>query len=391
MANICKCTKNGKTYYRMRIPKGWETNKDGKVVQKQTEFTGTTRKEVEQKYKDYIKMEELNLESPKQSFGIMADEWIYNFLIHDDSLKQSTIALYIGSWNKYVKPSDLYPMPLDKITPKVIQKFYYKLKKNDCPISAIKSINKTMNRFYGYLVMNRYVPSNFINQLSIPKESKEEEKKITTWSDGELSSILKGFEKAQNGFRLRFLLVMATYTGLRISELLGLKYDDIKRTPDGYEVSVRRQVQRIVHYYEDGSKETIIEADTLKSPSSYRTIPLNPIIIHEYNLHKKWHLEEQMRTGYRTDFIFTTDSGKLIDKRNAEISVKRYYKIIGVEPKGFHTYRHTFGTNLYKRGVPMKTASDLLGHSDISITAKYYIGTDKEEKRKAIELLSNIV
>jgi integrase len=56
-----------------------------------------------------------------------------------------------------------------------------------------------------------------------------------------------------------------------------------------------------------------------------------------------------------------------------------------------HTYRHTFGTNLYRKGVPLKTASDLLGHSDISTTAKYYIGTRDEEKRKAIEMLSDLL
>ena len=391
MANTTKITKNGKTYYRIKITIGYTKNSKGNVVQEQKEFLGKTKKEAEQKYKDYLAKENLNIDSSTQHFGIMADNWIYDFLIHDSSLKQSTISLYIGCWNRYVKPSEIYPLALDKISARRIQKLYNDLFAKGCPISAIQTINKMMNRFYDYLVLNRFIPGNFINSLSIPKEVKEEEKTITTWSDEELSAILNGFEKAQNSFRLRFLLVLATYTGMRISELLGLKYEDIKKTPSGYEISVRRQVQRITHYYEDGTKKTIIEADTLKSPSSYRTIPLNPKVIPEYHLHKKWHLEEQMLNGYRTDFLFTTDTGLLIDKRNAEISVKRYYKKIGIEPKGFHTYRHTFGTNLYKKGVPMKTASDLLGHSDISITAKYYIGSGSEEKWKAIEVLSNIV
>ena len=391
MPNITTCTRNGIDYYRIRETIGYCTNESGKVVQKQKEFLGKTKKEVQKKYNDYIKCEGLHLEGTKQYFGIMADKWMYNFLVNDSSLKNSSIDLYISTWNKYIKPSTIYSLPLDKITPGRIQELYNKLYKDGCPISAIKTINKILGRFYVYLVQNSFVPFNFTDSLTIPKEKKIKEKEITTWTDQELSAILKGFDKAQNGFRLRFLLVMATYTGMRISELLGLKYEDIKKTPDGYIVNVRRQVQEVAYYDSEGKKRTSLEEDTLKSSSSYRTIPLNPIVVHELSIHKLWHLKEQMIQNYRTDYIFTTENGEFIYRRSAKQSCDRYYKRIGVEPKGFHTYRHTFGTNLYKNGVPMKTASDLLGHSDISITAKYYIGTGEEEKRKAIEVLSNII
>lgn len=391
MANITTCVKNGIEYYRITTTIGYVTNKNGKVVQKKKEFLGKTKKEVEQKYKDYLKKDSLNLDNSKQYFGLLADRWIYNFLIQDSTLQDSTIGLYVGTWNKYVKPSELYHMSLEKISAGRIQVFYNDLFKRGCPSSAIKSINKMMSRFYKYLVQNGFAPFDFTNTLSIPKEKKEGEKEIRIWTDEEISKIMKGFGSAQNGFRLRFLIVLAFYTGMRISELLGLKYEDIKKTANGYTISVCRQVRVVPHYSTNGTMIQELEATTLKSQSSYRTIPLNASAISEFKNHKKWHLEEQLRNGYRTDYVFTTDSGGLIDRRNAEHSCKRYYKRIGVEPKGFHTYRHTFGTNLYKKGVPMKTASDLLGHSDISVTAKYYINTPEEEKIKAIEMLSAIV
>ena len=391
MPNIKEVTINGKKRYRMTITLGYEPGKNGLKVQKRKDFYGKTKKEVEKKYQEFQKKQNLNLDDSTQYFGIMADRWIYNFLIQDTSLKETTIGLYVETWNKYVKPSELYHQSINRISAGVIQNFYNKLFKDGCPSSAIKTINKVMSRYYNYLVQNAFAPYNFTNTLSIPTKKKEGEMEITTWTDIELDSILHGFDKAQDGFRLRFLIVMATYTGMRISELLGLKYEDIKRTESGYIVKVCRQVQNVPHFETDGTKTRSLESASLKSASSYRSIPLNSIVVSEFKIHRAWHKEEQMKRVYRTDYIFTTNTGGLLDKKNADTSCQRYYKTIGVEPKGFHTYRHTFGTNLYKKGVPLITASNLLGHSDISVTAKYYIDTPEDAKRNAIELLANIV
>ena len=52
-----------------------------------------------------------------------------------------------------------------------------------------------------------------------------------------------------------------------------------------------------------------------------------------------------------------------------------------------HTLRHTFSTNLFKNGVDIKVISELLGHSDISITYNIYTHVIKEQKKKAVEVL----
>lgn len=44
---------------------------------------------------------------------------------------------------------------------------------------------------------------------------------------------------------------------------------------------------------------------------------------------------------YRTDYVFTTNTGKLYDDKNVSVALNRYYKRIGVECKPPHTYRHT--------------------------------------------------
>ena len=65
--------------------------------------------------------------------------------------------------------------------------------------------------------------------------------------------------------------------------------------------------------------------------------------------------------------------------------MSRLYKRIGVEPHKFHAFRHTFGTNLSRASVPIEETSKLMGHSDISITAKYYVYVNAERRRAAVD------
>lgn len=387
MANKTNTSINGKNYFRIQKVVGHKLNKNGFEIPVKKTFYGKTKKEAEQKYKEYMQKKALNLDGSKQYFGVMAERWLYEFLVNDNNLKPGTKDLYISTWNKYIKPLELYHSALEEVSAGTIQAIYNRLYKSGVPASAVKTINKVMSRLYNYFVQQGYAPFNFTNTLSLPKEKIEESKKVITWSDEELHTILNSFSKAQKGFRLRLLIVLASYTGMRISELLGLKYSDIEQTENGYIINVRRQVNNIAKYSPDGSKTNTLGVCELKSASSYRSIPVPELVVKEINAHKRKHLKEQMLKGYRTEFIFTTDSGGFVDNRNSRTACERYYKRIGVPTHGFHTYRHTFGTNLYKQGVPLKTASDLMGHKDINITARYYVGIGEEEKRKAIEIL----
>ena len=138
---------------------------------------------------------------------------------------------------------------------------------------------------------------------------------------------------------------------------------------------------------EDGNVKARYDINVPKTANSIRKIPLHETVLSELSIHKRWHLKEQLQKGYRTEYVFTTDSGKLYDPSNVRTALNRYYKRIGVEEKNIHAYRHTFGTNLCRQGVPIQTASKLLGHDDISTTAKYYVNVSADEKARAIETL----
>ncbi|WP_173452866.1 tyrosine-type recombinase/integrase [Eubacterium pyruvativorans] len=86
--------------------------------------------------------------------------------------------------------------------------------------------------------------------------------------------------------------------------------------------------------------------------------------------------------------IFLTRYGNPYDKRSLQGTFNRYYRKIGVPCRGFHTYRHTFATELVEAGAPIEVVSKLLGHSNINVTAKYYVSISEQTKAQAIHNLA---
>ena len=377
---------NGQDYYLLTKVVGKKINDKGKEVPIRKYFRGKTRKEAEQKYAEYLEKQALGIDNKKQYFGIVADNWLFEFLLNDTSLAVRTRELYYTTWNRYVKGSSIYHLPIENITASVLQSMYNSL---GCPSSALKTIHKVMKRFYKY-VEREGIGRNITGSIVLPHKEKAydiEDNDIKVWTDEEIRTILNSFDKAQNGFRLKFLIILAYYTGCRISELLALKYSDF--TAEG--LTINKQVVEYVERDRKGTTKKEFRTGKLKSKSSYRVIPLNADALRELENHRIWQKEDMLKNGYRTDYLFTTKTGELYDRHNIPHACKRYYDRIGVENKNFHTYRHTFGTNLCRKGISLQTAYKLMGHSDISITAKYYVDVLADEKQRAVDLLAGVI
>ena len=383
MAKKTNCVINGTPYYRITKTIGHKLNENGKEVPVRKPFYGSCKAEAEAKYNAFLEKQNAGIETKTQYFGVLADSWISEFFINDGSLKDSTKARYIAAWNRSVKKLDLYHQPLDSITAKTIQAAYNSLASSGTPISEIKTIHKLMRKFYRYIDFEG-LGRDMTGSLMLPKEKVNAAgEEISVWSDGEIKTILNGFDKADNRFRHRFLIVLAYYTGARKSELLALTYDDI--TEDG--IRITKTLAEVSDGLVNGKMKTRLAVTDPKTKKSVRTIPVDPVVLKELKLHKKWHKTEQLKKGYRSNYIFTTDSGEFYNNKNLDVALSRYYKKIGVEPKTMHTYRHTYASNLCRFGVPIQTACDLLGHDSIETTARFYVNVAEDSKRDAAMML----
>lgn len=365
----------GKSYYRIRRKVGMRKNRRGEWVPDYKLFYGASKKEAEQKYQEYIKGYGIDKET---SLGQAMDQYIKNVFIPDGSLKDSTKDRYISAWNYTLKENDLSGKALANIKTIDLQEMYNNL---SCAPSSVRALNKLISRLYKFLLREGVVMRDITAGISLPKvEQKTDPGAVEVWDPEELKKILK----ESKGHRLHFLFVLAAGSGLRISELLALRNDDIE---DGC-INVKRQLYRDPVFNNNGDViSRNAKVRELKTGTSRRSVPLQPEIIRELEIYRKWQREDMLKNGYRTDYLFTSSTGSLYDHSSLDKTYRRFCKKIGVTPRGFHVFRHTFASRLASAGVPIQTVSALLGHSGINVTQKYYLHISSQEKRAAVDKL----
>lgn len=205
------------------------------------------------------------------------------------------------------------------------------------------------------------------------------------------------FLKAIEGQRHKVLFILAMSSGLRIAELLGLRWSDIDLLES--ELTVHQTIRREAKIdLKNGAKskdakKTEMIVGTPKSQSSRRTVPLLSIVVKELKSHKVMQNLEKLKAGQAyidNNLVFPNEIGEPTDGSNVRLTYNRILENNGIPHKKFHAMRHTFATRLFEKEAPLKTVSNLLGHSDTSITTNTYTHVLTDEKIKAIEKLNDI-
>lgn len=366
MATKTNTTINGKEYYVLKRTIGHELV-DGKKKPIYKYFYGSGKTNAEQKYKKYLEDEAEKKYAKEERYAFCtlherAEDFIDNALEPAAKYSSGTKVRYKSSYNKHIKGTWIDKMPASKIKPSDIQKFYNGL---DVSASTLKQVNRFMSLFYKWMVRNEYA-TDVISAVELPKkrDSKKSET-IVIWDD----KSWKKLTSSKFDFRHDFLIKLMSYSGMRIGECLGLKYSDI----DGDTIHVRRQYS--MH--------------EIKPPkyNSKRDIPMHKKLRASFKRHKAWHEAEMKKNHYRTEYVFTTSSGRLIDVTNLHKAFNRFYESIGIERQTFHVYRHTFCTKLCEAGVPLEVAAKLLGHKNLEVTAAHYTLVRQDTKKDAIAKL----
>lgn len=158
----------------------------------------------------------------------------------------------------------------------------------------------------------------------------------------------------------RPMIVVALKTGLRLGELLALRWEDVDLVAG--RVMVRRAVARGI-------------IGTPKSGKA-REVPLSGEAIKVLKAHR--HL--------RGELVFGDESGEMLTKNGTKHPLWRACKRASLRKIGWHTLRHTFASHLAMRGVPLISIQQMLGHSTIEMTMRY-AHLAPAVNRQAVELL----
>ena len=169
-------------------------------------------------------------------------------------------------------------------------------------------------------------------------------------------------------------VLVSLYTGIRIGELLSLKWDKVN-TKDKV-IYIETTTCKISQNH-----KTIDLVDLPKTNSSMRQIPITPYL-------NKMLIELKNYQQNKSEYVISKSLGKKIDVRTYQASFERLLKKLNIKHYGFHSLRHTFATRLLENNVDIKTISELLGHSSPSITLNRYVHSNLQNKIKALQILT---
>ncbi len=215
--------------------------------------------------------------------------------------------------------------------------------------TSIRRKISTFKTFYKFLYLNNYIDKKDYPMVKIayPKTEKRLPKFIYY---NDLLEIINESYKDSDGVRDKLIIEMLYATGVRVSELVNIKYNDIDFNNKRIRVCGKGNKERIVYYGEYAE-------DSLK----------------EYiNTHKK-NEYGYVFTNYKGEQITDRGIRYIIDNIMKKLSVK-----VHVTP---HVLRHTFATDMLNNGCDIRIVQELLGHASLRTTEIYTHVTNERLKQ----------
>lgn len=300
------------------------------------------------------------------------------------TIKQSTAVSYRGYINRHLIPviGDIHVSDLNG---NILQEFFNERYDNGNTRGGGLSAKSVHNL---YLMLHKaldkacdvdIIRKNYVDCVELPKLIKPETNVLTVAEQHKLIMELKGTEEI-----LGFGVTIALYTGMRLGEVLGLRWCDIDMCNDM--IYVRRTVNRLPTL--NGKTKTEIVIGTPKSQASIRNIPFTDCLKNEFVMQKE---KNKALMGNRKpsedDYVLQLRVGHPVEPKTMQMVFKRILRDAHIRDVNFHALRHTFATRAIECGMDVKTLSAILGHADVTTTLNRYAHTLDEHKRNAIATL----
>ncbi|GAB3279685.1 site-specific integrase [Actinocorallia lasiicapitis] len=199
------------------------------------------------------------------------------------------------------------------------------------------------------------------------------------------ASEARAFLKVAKNARLGPLYELALRTGLRRGEVLGLRWSDLDLAAG--DLHVRQTLQR------DPATGTLV-GFAPKTASSRRRIALPAACVTSLKAHRLRQDAERATAGATWqdhDLVFTRPDGRPLDGSSVHRLFGELCAIAGVRRVRFHDLRHSCATLLLEQGVDLVTIKELLGHSQIHVTANVYAHVRPRLQRSAIDAMDAIL
>ncbi|WP_455681091.1 tyrosine-type recombinase/integrase [Streptomyces globisporus] len=353
------------------------TNTDGHRVRK---FVyGSTYDEAAEKVGKLQEQERNGVPVPSRTWSL--GEWLAYWLEHivKPNREHNTYVKYESKVRLYLVPH-LGKKSLVRLTPAQLRSFMAELKRTEVPPAARFEVLRVLRNALNRAVREELLTRNVAELVDMPKVTKKEAK---PWNAREAITFLR----SARAHRLYAACVLVLVLGLRRSEVLGLRWQDIDF--DQRQFTPLKQVQRV--------KGVGLVLKDLKTESSHAVLPLPEFCARA--LEERRELQDLERRivgdGWSQepgqDLIFSSERGGLIDPVGFSRSFNALVKRAGVRRITVRLARHTCGTLLAFLKVHPKVAQAILRHSQISMTMDVYTHVVGDGEREAVTMLAELL
>jgi integrase len=350
-----------KGYFRRR-GSSWsftlDIGKDNEGNRKQKTKGGfKTKKEAEQACAELIhQMTKEGYVEPSQStLKDYLREWLHSTA--KQTLKRNTFETYEIVMNTHLVP-ELGKMKLNQLKPSHIQNFYMQKIEEGLSPEYVRYMHTILNTSLNQAVKWQLISKNPVSLVQPPRlRSKEQQ----TWTIEEANQFLDATKEE----KLHLAYMLAIYTGMRMGEILGLRWKDCNL--DSGMLSIQQTLVR--------TKEEGLIFQEPKTKGSKRVVAITEEVGALFKKHKAEQNKVKLLLGtaYQDhDLVICTKKGTPISPRNLQRHFARMVHKADVPKIRFHDTRHTHATIMLQLGEHPKVVSERLGHSRISITLDTY-------------------
>ncbi len=336
----------------------------GKQVQRSV--YGKTQKEVRQKLQQAaVALDDGIYTAPSK---LTVKQWLETWSAeYMNGVKASTANCYKGTINAYLVPG-LGAVKLSSLSPVVIQAYYNSLGRDrgdKPPLSpkTIKCIHGVLHKALNQAVKLGLIRYNPSDAATLPRMEKRE---IVPLDDTAIGLFLE----AIRGSRFECLFLVDLFTGMRKSEILGLRWECIDFEKGALLVDRQLQMPR------GGAKEYTLAP--LKNDRPRRITPA-PSVMQALKAHKREQAEQRIKAGslWQTDpalgdLVFTNELGRHLAHNTVSKEYKRLVASIGMPEARFHDLRHSYAVAALQSGDDVKTVQETLGHHTAAFTLDVY-------------------
>jgi integrase/recombinase XerC len=207
----------------------------------------------------------------------------------------------------------------------------------------------TLRSFYKWADRRGLADSNPMTLIRTPRQGKRLPKAISIEQVEKL--LAAPDDRDVLGLRDRAMLETLYSTGIRVSELVGLEFDDIDITGEALKIRGKGKKERVVPLGSHAIGAVRRYIDTMRTDPRFTQV---------------WAEGRPRRP------LFVNKHGGRLSSRSVRRKLDKYLKQVGLDPTiSPHTLRHSFATHLLDNGADLRSVQELLGHQSLSTTQVY--------------------